>query len=191
MKMAVVWGGGGFGMVGTNFKSLFLREEGLLSLTVVHKLPDAICEECFQSHLKPYMQCVLDLFIICKLVSLSSPKIWYSYGVRSGLYAGWERSLNFRIWIISTVTAAVWFWKLSWCRTSPFVSIPLHWLNSRFHLFKYSVIILCSIDYLSMLLLVLEYGPIKVQKQHKHLPADGTLLNFLAMGYDTIPLHAL
>jgi len=35
-------------------------------VTLVHKLPDAICEECFQLHVKQCMHCVLDLFIVCK-----------------------------------------------------------------------------------------------------------------------------
>jgi hypothetical protein len=51
-------------------------------------------------------------------------------------------------------------------------------VNSGFQLlFKHCTI--CNIDHLSMILVVLEDGPIKVPKQlQHHLLAEGTLLNF-------------
>jgi len=38
-------------------------------ITSVHELAGAICEECFQVHMKSCMYCTFDLFIICKSLS--------------------------------------------------------------------------------------------------------------------------
>jgi hypothetical protein len=54
------------------------------------------------------------------------------------------------------------FRSLLWCNTTPFVSIPLHVLQIV------GCTILCTVGHLSMTLLVLEDGSIKVPKQCQH-----------------------
>jgi len=118
--------------------------------------------------------------------ALISQKIWYSNGVRSGLYAGWGRSWNFSFYIISVVTAAVWGPARPWCKTTLFISIPvcLLWIEG-FISFVHSTIP-CTIDHVSAVLVMFEEGPFKIPKNSVNitLPAEGTLLNFLVQGSD-------
>jgi hypothetical protein len=105
----------------------------------------------------------------------------------SELCAGRGRSLNFNFRIVSTVAAAVWGWALSWCKTSPSVSIPQCPL-----LFEHNTV-LCTIDRLSTILLVFEDRFIEVSKQCRHHFASRRhTFGFLGPGrWRVFPLHAL
>jgi len=66
-------------------------------------------------------------------------------GVRIWLYAGWGKSLNFHFQIVSIVAAAIWGWALLWCRTTPFVSIPLCLLQIVGFTFSLSIAQYCAL----------------------------------------------
>jgi len=109
----------------------------------------------------------------CLQMGVHITHLWVicEYGNQMGWYQdcilGGGRSLNFTFHIISMVTAAKWGQALCY-RTTLFVSIPLHllWIVC-FNFFRHNTI-LCTIDPLTMIVLMLEDGLIEVSKQCQH-----------------------
>lgn len=141
-------------------------------VTLVHGLPDVICEECFRLCMKRHIHILKNVFNCARTAiytmsfifslfpnwyphnaSLSNPRICWSNLVRSRLYAGWGRSLNFSLWNVLMITPALCGSPLSWCKTTTFVSFCLHLLWIAV-LFKRHTIP-CSIVTLLLLSLVI------------------------------------
>lgn len=104
--------------------------------------------------------------------------------VRFQLCAGWGRSFNFSFWIIS-IAAGVWGRALSWCKTAPFVTIPLHllWIVGFYSLNVTQHHALVTIFPQSQY--CLRMCTLKSQTVvNSILRAEGTLLNFLVLSDD-------
>jgi hypothetical protein len=60
---------------------------------------------------------------------LAVRKYWSQKGLYLDRMLGGRRSSNFSFRMVPTVAAAVWCRVFSWCKTTPFVSIPLRLLR--------------------------------------------------------------
>jgi len=159
-------------------------------------LPVAIYEVCFHLQLKLHMHCNHDLIIVCNSASTyhifqcSENVVTDGGEIWTVCWMGEKLIFQFSYFFSGCccpVMSIVMMQNISFCQNFSVVTV-----NSGFQLlFKHSTI-LCTLDRLSMILVVLENVPIKVAKQYQHhFPSRRHTFECLGPGSHSLLWHYL